>query len=131
MALQGVAMRKQSSRCVLCIGSDLVNLNLRCARLKSYGWEAVSCGSGHEGVFRFAQGDIDLVILDLNGDGSESALIAGELKRQRPSVRIIMLVANKETLVPDATALADAVVLKSEEERTLAHCVNQLLLRSV
>lgn len=115
---------------VLCIGSDPVNLNLRCALLKDQGWESEGCSHGHEGIFRFGRGDIDLVILDLDGDGAESALIAGELKRLSPRVPIIMLVSNKETLIPDATAQADAVVLKSEEELVLLDHVRELIKRA-
>lgn len=120
-------MRKQLARCVLCIGSDFVNLNLRCTLLNSHGWRTVSYSNGHEGIFRFNQGGIDLVVLDLDTDGAESALIAGELKRLHPSVPIVMLVANTEGLVPDATAQADAVVLKSEEGLVLPDRVRQLL----
>jgi len=120
-------MRKQAARCVLCIGSDLVNLNLRCALLKDHGWETASSSNGHEGIFRFAKGDIHLVVLDLNTDGAEAALIAAELKRQNPRVPIIMLVANHETLLPGATAQADTVMLKSEEEVLLPDRVRQLL----
>ncbi len=120
-------MRKQAACRVLCIGSDLVNLNLRCALLKDRGWETASSSNGHEGIFRFANGDIHLVVLDLNRDGAESALIAAELKRQNPRVPIIMLVANQEALVPGATAQADVVVLKSEEEVLLPDRVRQLL----
>lgn len=120
-------MRKQLARCVLCIGSDFVNLNLRCTFLNNHGWKTVSYSNGHDGIFRFAQGGIDLVVLDLDTDGAETALIAGELKRLHPTVPIIMLFANKESLVPNATAQADAVVLKSEEELVLPDRVRQLL----
>jgi DNA-binding response OmpR family regulator len=125
--LRGMAMKKRIARRVLCIGNDLVNLNLRCALLKEHGLEAVSCGNGHEGIFRFAHGDIHLVILDLDGDGTESALIASELKRQSPRVPIIMLVTGTKTLIAGATAQADIVIVKSEEERELAGCVSRLL----
>ena len=120
-------MRKRIASCVLCIGSDFVNLNLRCALLKDDGWETVSSSNGHEGIFQFKHGGIDLVVLDLDTDGVEAALIAGELKRLRPSVPIIMLITNRESLVPNATAQADAVVLKSEEELVLPDRVRQLL----
>jgi CheY-like chemotaxis protein len=123
-------MRKRFAKAVLVIGSDLVSLNLRCALLKDTGWETVSCGSGHEGIFRFAQGGIHLVILDLDGDGSESALIASELKRYNPHVPIIMVIADKKTLVENATAQADVVVFKSEEELLLPDCVRRLLAPS-
>jgi CheY-like chemotaxis protein len=120
-------MRKRVARCVLCIGNDFVNLNLRCVLLNKHGWETVSASNGHEGIFRFAQGDIDLAVLDLNTDGAEAALIASELKRLAPSVPIIVLIANRESLLPGATAQADAVVLKSEEELALPLCVRRLL----
>lgn len=120
-------MGKRVAQSVLCIGSDFVNLNLRCTLLNNQGWEAVSCSNGHEGVFRFMQDHIDLVVLDLGKDGTDAALIASELKRLRPRVPIVMLIANKESLVPDATAQADAVVLKSEEEVVLPGCVRGLL----
>lgn len=120
-------MRKRLAKGVLCIGGDPVNLNLRCALLKQNGWEAESCCNGHEGVFRFAKGDIHLVILDLNSDGAESALIAAELKRQSPATPIIMLVANRGALLAGATDQADAVVLKSEEGSLLPARVRQLV----
>jgi len=120
-------MRKRVARCVLCIGSDFVNLNLRCSLLKNHGWETVSAGNGHDGVFRFAQGGIDLAVLDLDTDGAEAALIAGELKRLDPKLPIIMLIGKRESLIPDATDQADAVVLKSEEELVLPDRVRELL----
>jgi CheY-like chemotaxis protein len=120
-------MRKRIARCVLCIGNDFVNLNLRCTSLKNHGWETVSSGNGHEGIFQFNQGGIDLVVLDLDTDGAEAALIVGELKRLDPRVPIIMLIGSRERLVPDASAQADAVVLKSEEELVLPDRVCQLL----
>jgi len=112
---------------VLCIGNDFVNLNLRCSLLSEQGWQVLSSGSGHEGVIRFGQRQVDAVVLDLKGDGSESALIAAELKRQRPAVPVIMLVAAKEALVPGATEQADAVLLKAEESRELHKTLKSLL----
>jgi len=112
---------------VLCIGNDFVNLNLRCSLLREYGWNVLSSGSGHEGVIRFGQERVDAVVLDLRGDGSESALIASELKRQRLAVPVIMLVVARETLVPGATEQADAVLLKASESRELHKTLKSLL----
>jgi len=112
---------------VLCIGNDFVNLNLRCSLLREYGWNVLSSGSGHEGVIRFGQEQVDAVVLDLRGDGSESALIASELKRQRLAVPVIMLVAAREALVPGATEQADAVLLKASESRELHKTLKSLL----
>ena len=112
-------VRKIRSKAVLCIGNDLVNLNLRCALLQEHGWRVLSSGSGHDGVIRFGRETVNAVVLDLNHDGSESALIAAELKRQRPAVPILMLVGDPNSLAPGATAQADAVVLKSDEGKAL------------
>jgi DNA-binding response OmpR family regulator len=120
-------MRKRLVRRVLCIGTDPVNLNLRCALLKHHGWETASCSNGHEGIFRFAQGDIHLVILDLDGDGAEAALIAAEVKRQCPQMPVIILITNSDTLIRGATDQADAVVLKSDEESVLPARVRELV----
>ena len=102
-------------KAVLCIGNDPIRLNLRCALLKEHGWHVSSAGSGHEGVIRFGQGRVDAVILDLNDDGAESALIAGEIKRLRPGVPLIMLVVPGRVLAEGATKQADAAVEKQDE----------------
>jgi len=112
---------------VFCIGDDLVHLNLRCSLLREHGCNVLSSGSGHEGVIRFGQETVDAVVLDLDGDGSEAALIAGELKRQRPEIPVIMLVADAKDLVPGSTDQADAVVAKSQETRTLVDAMKAVL----
>jgi CheY-like chemotaxis protein len=114
-------------KAVLCIGNDLVNLNLRCALLREHGWRVLSSGTGHDGVTRFGQETVDVVVLDLDDDGSESALIAAEIKRLRPAVPILMLIGDPNTLAPGATAQADAVVLKSEETQTLHGALQSLV----
>ena len=83
------------------------------------GWQVVSSGSGHEGLIRFGEGPVGLVVLDLNGDGVEAALIAGELKRLRPGVRVVILVEKSAPLSEISLRSADAVVLKSEEGTAL------------
>ena len=79
----------------------------------------LSSSSGHEGVFRFTAELVDVVVIDLNGDGSDGALIAGELKRLRPGVPVIILITEGETLAEGALASADAVVLRSDPHQEL------------
>ena len=112
-------MSKHHGKVVLCIGNDPVSLNLRCSLLKEHGWNVLSSGSGYQGVIRFGQEHADVVVLDLNDDGAESALIASQFKRLRPEVPVIMLVRDDKTLAQDATKQADAVILKSEESGRL------------
>jgi len=120
-------VRKLRDKAVLCIGNDLVNLNLRCALLREHGWRVLSSGTGHDGITRFGQETVDVVVLDLNRDGSESALIAAELKRQRPAIPILMLVGDASALAEGATAQADAVVLKSMETQDLHKALRSLV----
>ena len=115
---------------ILCIGRGPIELNLRCALLKEQGWEVSSAGSGHEGVLAFSREPVDAVILDLDGDGSESALIAGELRRQCPQVLIIMIVEEDMPQVDGATDLASAVIAKSDEARTIVPILTSLLQRN-
>jgi CheY-like chemotaxis protein len=114
---------------VLCIGNDPVHLNLRCAALKEYGWRVISSGSGHEGVIRFGQEVVDAVVIDLNHDGSESALITGELKRIRPEVPVIIIISDDKGLANGALKQASAVIKKSEEANKLIQTLETLLRR--
>ena len=112
---------------MLCIGNDPVHLNLRCSLLKEHGWNVLSSGSGHEGVIRFGQEVVDAVVVDLNDDGTEAALITGELKRLRPEVPVIILVTDEKALANGATQQANAVVVKSQEAGMLIGALKALL----
>jgi DNA-binding response OmpR family regulator len=116
-----------TKRCVLCIGNDPVNLNLRAALLRENGWNVITSGSGHEGVLLFEQLPCQAVILDLNDDGAQAALIASQIKREDSATSIIMIVTNPETLLPGSTDQAKAIVLKSEEHRALPERLKALL----
>jgi DNA-binding response OmpR family regulator len=87
--------------------------------LREQGWRVLSSSSGHDGILRFTAELVDVVVVDLNGDGSEGALIAGELKRIRPKVPVIILVTEGQTLAEGALASADAVVLRSDHLQNL------------
>ena len=113
----GPVSRKPHS--VLCIGNDAVFQNRRCSLLREHGWTVVSSGSGYDGVIRFGQESVDAVVIDLNDDGTEAALIIGELKRLRPEVPVIILVTEGEALAPGATSQADAIVDKAHEATRL------------
>lgn len=111
---------------VLCIGNDPVNLNLRCSLLRKHGWKVLSSGNGHEGVLLFGQEVVSAVVVDLGDDGSEAALIIGELKRLRPEVPVILL-KDEKILVPGATQQVSAVVLKSRESVELIKALKAVL----
>jgi CheY-like chemotaxis protein len=123
-----VPVTKRCVVSVLCIGNDPVNLNLRCSLLKQHGWRVLSSGNGHEGIFRFGQEVVNAVVVDLNDDGTEAALIIGELKRLRPDVPVI-LVKDENMLAPGATQQTSAVILKSQEAVDLIKALEAALPR--
>jgi len=123
------AVAKVRNLTVLCIGNELVSLNLRCTLLKEHGWTVLSSGGGHDGLVRFRQESVDAVVLDLDSDGSSSALIASELKRQRPEIVVVMLVSDQAQWIAEATAQADAVVSNREETKVLHPMLESLLGR--
>jgi DNA-binding response OmpR family regulator len=121
-----MSIREQGGRTVLCIGDEAVHLNLRCSFLREHGWNVLSSGSGHEGLLRFGTQAINIVILDLNSGGVEGALVAGECKRIRPHVQIVMLITDRKSLVEGALESADVVMLRSEESTTLLDTLRAL-----
>jgi DNA-binding response OmpR family regulator len=99
---------------------------MRCSFLREHGWNVFSSGSGHEGLVRFTNQAVDVVVLDLDNGGVEGALVAGELKRIHPNVRVLMLVSDRETLVEGALDSADKVLLQSEAEKKLLEALKAL-----
>jgi DNA-binding NarL/FixJ family response regulator len=77
-------------------------------------------------VIRCGQETVDAVVIDVDGDGAEAALITGELKRLRPSVPVIIVVTDEGELANGATNQAAAVVLKAQESRTLIAALREL-----
>jgi DNA-binding response OmpR family regulator len=111
---------------ILCIGDDPLRLNLRCSFLKGNGWRVLSAGSGYEGIILCGQELVDAVVLDLDSGGPESALVAGELKRLRPKLLVIMLADEEGSVTEDATKQADAVILKSLSGKELLRALSVL-----
>ena len=119
-------MTKRRRNSVLCIGNDPVSLNQRCSLLKQHGWRVLSSGNAHEGVLRFGQEQVNTVVVDLNDDGTEAALIIGELKRLRPEVPVILM-KGENVLATGATQQASAVVPKSRESVDLIKALKGVL----
>jgi DNA-binding NarL/FixJ family response regulator len=70
---------------------------------------------------------VDAVVIDLDDDGAEAALIAGELKRLRPELPIVIVVTDERELANGATQQASSVVVKSQEAQTLIQVLRKLL----
>jgi hypothetical protein len=109
----------ESSRTILCIGSDIFSQYRRCAFLREHGWLVLSSTTGHGGIVQFAAELVHAVVLDVDGDGAETALIAGELKRTKATVPVILLVGEGQALLEGALNSANAVVPRVDESELL------------
>ena len=109
----------ESFRTILCICSDVFSLNRRCGFLREHGWLVLSSTTGHGAIVHFAAELVHAVVLDVDGDGAEAAVIAGELKRTKAKVPIILLVGEGQTLVEGVVECADAVVPRLNESELL------------
>jgi DNA-binding response OmpR family regulator len=107
------------SRAILSICSDTFSQYQRCAFLREHGWLVLGSSSGHSGIVQFAAELVDVVVLDVDGDGAETAVIAGELKRTKARVPVILLVGEGQTLVEGVVGCADAVVSRLDESELL------------
>jgi DNA-binding response OmpR family regulator len=104
---------------VLCVGDEAIRLNRRCSFLKKHGWRVLTSGAAHEGIIRFSEEQVDVTILDFASDGVQAALVAGELKRLRPQVPVIMLVPDDPALPEDVLQCADVAVPVSDPSHLL------------
>jgi acyl-CoA hydrolase len=107
------------SRTILSICSDIFSQFRRCAFLREHGWLVLGSSSGHSGIVQFAAELVDVVVLDVDGDGAETAVIAGELKRTKEKVPVVLLVGEGQTLVEGVVECADAVVPRLNESGLL------------
>jgi CheY-like chemotaxis protein len=112
---------------ILCIGDDPIQLNLRCSFLRERGFEVLSSTNGYEGLILFGQQPVEAVILDLDDGDAESSLVAGELKRTRPEIPVIMLVAERPALGQNGSQCASAVLPRTEMPEGVLRTLRDIL----
>ncbi len=94
---------------VLCIHRDPSQLSL----LEQNGYELVTATNGREGLRLFMSRHVDAIVLEYHLGLLDGLVIAGEIKRVRPEVPIVMLTDHLE--LPDgALKSVDALVTKSD-----------------
>jgi len=111
---------------VLCIGSDALALHFRKRFLKQKGYRVLAASTGNEGLDLFAAEPVDAVVLDYQLDGWGGPLVAGQMRRQRPDVPIIML-SEEDGLPEDARAVVDAVISESSGGESLGSALAAIL----
>lgn len=114
---------------LLCIDDQAAYLPARKAFLESRGYEVFTAGSGPEGLGILKQRRIDCVILDYRMPVMDGAQVAGEIRRIRPSLPIIMFSGFPQEVPSPVRALVDALVLKGKDLTALFEVLETLLPR--
>jgi len=113
---------------VLCIGSDALALHFTRLMLSKQGYHVLTAVSGNTGLDMFAAETVHAVVLDQSLDGWEAPLVAGQMRRQRSDIPIIML-ADEAALSPDARAVVDKVIPESNGHEFLTGALEEVLQR--
>ena len=117
---------EQKRRTILHYGTDHVELLSRTRGLNEMGYHVLVAGDGFEAIKLAAHQQVDAVVLDLDGNHAEVALVATEIKRSRPELPTILLA--EETTTPDrAHRLADALVPRRGNVKMLVTALENVL----
>jgi len=115
---------------ILHFGADRIVLILRGWNLNEMGYRVLNASNAIEVIKLATRKRVDAVVLDLDRDHAEVALVATEIKRCRPQVPTILL--TEGTVLPDrAHELADAHVPKRDDLGMLAAALENVLAAGV
>lgn len=107
-------------------GTDRVVLALRAWNLNEMGYRVLNVSDAVEAVKLATRRGVDAVVLDLDHNHAEVALVASAIKRRRPQVPTILL--TEETTPPHrAHELADALIPKGDDLGMLINALENLL----
>src|SRR5450631_930123 len=121
---------EKKRRTVLHYGTDRVVLISRARGLNEMGYHVLNASDGFEAIKLAAHEQVDAVVLDLDRNHAEVALVATEIKRCRPQLPTILLA--DETTPPDrAHHLADALVPRRDNVKMLVTALENVLTSGV
>lgn len=113
---------------ILCIDDDESILNYEKMLLERAGYAVVTAASADQALILATMCEIDAVLLDYEMPGMNGDLIALEIKRRKPELRIILL---SGSVVPShALTLVDAFVHKVDASRELLPMIADLGIRT-
>lgn len=81
------------SRMILCIDDEPTGLRVRKMLLQTLGYEVLTALNGSEGLELFDANPVQAVVVDYSMPGMNGGEVAAEMKRRKPSVKILMLSA--------------------------------------
>ena len=111
---------------ILHFGADPVVLVLRAWNLNQMGYRVLNVSDAAEAVKLATRRRVDAVVLDLDRNHAEVALVATAIKRCRSQVPTILL-AEETALLHRAHELADALIPKRDDLGMLITALENLL----
>lgn len=98
---------------ILCIDDEALGLQIRRAVLERAGYQVLTATDGKTGINLFRSNPVDGVVLDYYMPEMDGGRVAEELRRERPTVPIMLLSAYIN-LPAEVVALVDMTLLKGE-----------------
>ncbi len=121
-----MSILEKRRRTILHYGTDRVVLLLRARGLNEMGYRVLNASDGFNAIKLAAQEQVDAVVLDLDRNHAEVALVASEIKRGRPQLPTILL-ADETTHPGRAHDLADALVPRRDNVEMLITTLENIL----
>jgi len=116
---------EKKRRTIVHYGTDRIVLRLRAWSLNEMGYHVLNAHNGFEAIKLAARAHVDAVVLDLDRNHDEVALVATEIKRCRPQVPTILLIEGT-ALRHRAHELADVLVPKRDNVEMLITTLENL-----
>jgi CheY-like chemotaxis protein len=111
---------------ILCIDDERIGLQVRKMLLQRQGYHVLTALSGPEGLELFAANPVRAVVLDYSMPGMNGDQVAAEMKRLKPSVKILMLSAYVD-LPEEVLKLVDKRSVKGVAPASFLEDLQQLL----
>ena len=115
---------------ILCVDDEANQLVLRKLLLENAGYRVLTADSFRSALRTFESNAIDLAVVDYWMRGGNGVQLAGELKRHREGLPIVILSAYSE-LPGETIGIADAWITKGGASQTLLSKIAELLARAV
>jgi two-component system, OmpR family, response regulator CpxR len=77
-------------RTILCVDDNEQSLSIRKVMLETRGYRVIACSSGEEGLERFKNGGVDLVLTDLIMPGVDGSKLIDAIKTLSPQTPAIL-----------------------------------------
>lgn len=111
---------------ILCVDDEPRGLMVRKMLLQIHGHEVLTALSGPEGLDLFAANPIEAVVLDYTMPGMNGDLVAAEMKRLKPEIKILLLSAYVD-IPADALKWVDRRAVKGVSPTAFITELEQLL----